>query len=865
VIQFLTIPLDDIFAGVGPLEVEHDAGLRLKPQKPWEKVTNYGLMAYWPKRESWLKLDLMTQAASNAPIIPFGDSKEILEHVCRNHGVDVNRIAPANFLNSAEIRVGTLTSTTAVTVSLVIDTSAESFRTAALRSSVGDRTELVQKINIRLFDTRSMNAHFEQSGEITLILRPAVPVPQFAGIVALDIGNTSSDLACISRRDRVYSTSSIQLLEAEQTRPILQGEARVLQSAIRIDQLNSPADLAAGTRRFPDVNMPSDDMPTSISFVAGRLAVGQGVGPTPGLILGAKRLVSGQAAEGFRKLLVQHQRGPEEPAREEEVEVRNRLPAELLACRLLEKFRAAANAWPGELILTYPTTYTPRELDRLSQAVQRGWLRMLGQSQRLGGSPLPEDPDLARLVSETQAQLMPGQGESSPLGLIREKLDEATAAAFFFLYREIFESPGGLLRFRYLYPNGMNALLYDCGGGTTDIALVQAKAPTPQELSIQVLKRTGLRGFGGDDMTRAIARLLKAKLLAELLRLKGKVPPPVNTIDEVAIRKIQALDPDDQLVPTRFPRNSFDAETLKRRRNALRLWAWAEKLKLALSEVPANGSVKFEGVSQGQDSLAESIYQGMTPQQIKTAEAQIKTIQLTRKSVDQLLDSAERGLGPVTRSIEKCNRLIQEVLREKKAQAGHTEEEIHRVFLSGNAARYPLIREKMIELLHVDDLQERLQFDEANLKHSVAKGAALYLTATRTPGLQVIIRMQANLSECLPFDVAFFDLAKRKHTILFHEHSRYKELPKELVPIQSATIGEQSRTFALERRFPGDEEYSRFVSYDFPGGIQGDLEVMYDTSTHEFLVKDTRTDQFGTMTDLTDSEVYIAPPERGDV
>jgi molecular chaperone DnaK (HSP70) len=867
VIQFLTIPFDDLYAGVGIVDLEYPADTRLKPQRPWNMVSSYGLMAYWPKKESWLKLDLLAQSSSAGPVATFGESKEILEHVCRQHGVDHNRIAPAGFLNSAEIRVGSLTQQTQVTIRLLIDTSAESFRAAALRTSEGSRTELVQKISVRLFDTKSLNANFEQTGEITLILRPAVPVPAYTGVVAIDIGNTSSDLACISRRDRVYSTQSIQLLDAEQPRPQFHENPRAMQSTVRFDRVNSPADLPAGTRRFPDATLPKDDLPSAVDYVAGRLAVGQGVGPMPGLVLGAKRLVSGQAAEGYRKLLVQHRRGTEEAEREEEVEIQNRVPAELLACRLLEKFRAAANAWPGELILTYPTTYTPRELDRLTQAVERGWLRMLGQSQRLGEGTFPEDPDLARLVSETQAHLMPGAGEGPPMGLIREKLDEATAAAFFFLYRDIFESPGGLLRFRYLYPNGMNALLYDCGGGTTDIALVHAHAPSPNEIAIEVLKRTGLRGFGGDDMTRAVARILKGKLLAELLRLRGKVVPASsgNVIDDASLQKLQDLDPNDQLVPTRFQRNRFDADTLRRRRNALELWSWAEKLKVALGEQPENGSVKFEGVLLGRDALAESIYQGMTPQQIKAAEVQLKTIQLTRKSVDLLIDSSAQGAGPVTRSIDKCNRLIQQVLRDGKVKDGKPEEEIHRVILSGNASRYPLIRDRMKSLLQVDDWEERLLFEVENLKHSVAKGAALYLTTTRTPGLQVIIRTQANLSDCLPFDVGYFDLGKRTHKVLFQEHSRYKDLPRETVPIKAAVIGEQSRTFALERRFPGDDEFSRFVSYDFPGGIQGDLEVSYDASSHQFVVKDLRTDLLGTPTDLTDSEVYIAPPERGDV
>jgi molecular chaperone DnaK (HSP70) len=74
--------------------------------------------------------------------------------------------------------------------------------------------------------------------------------------------------------------------------------------------------------------------------------------------------------------------------------------------------------------------------------------------------------------------------------------------------------------FRYLYPNGMHMLLYDCGGGTTDLALVRVEARGAGEVDIRVLGRAGHRQFGGDFITLQVFRLLKAKLAA----LKGKIP-----------------------------------------------------------------------------------------------------------------------------------------------------------------------------------------------------------------------------------------------------------------------------------------------------------------------------------------------------
>ena len=877
-IQYLTIPVDDVYTAVGTVYLDYPADTRLRPAKPWDKVGAYGLMLYWPKKEAWLSIEVLAQASPTAPPVPFAGTKEAVEFVCRTHAVDLNRVAPPGFLAAAEVRVGSVTPAATLTLRLAIDTGHEAFR-ATVRERVPEgKNELVQAVNVRMFDTKSLNAHFEQSGTIQLILRPAHAVPAYFGIVALDLGNTSSDLACVSRRDPVYRTSSLRLLDAELARPALGEQASALTSAVRVDRIVSLSEPPAGTRRFPE--LPEDDDPKAIEFVAGKLAAAQAGGATPGLVLGAKRLVSGQDADGFRKLVALHRRGPDAPDAEEEVELRNRVPAELLACRLLERFRNAAKAWPGELAVTYPTTYTPRELARLCRAVERGWLRMLGRPQRLGAGDPPDDLEQAKLVAVTQARLaVGGDADGTDPGVIKLRLDEATAAAFFFLYRKVFESPGGLLRFRYLYPDGLNVLLYDCGGGTTDIALVRATAVGPQHLRIGVLGRTGLRGFGGDDMTSAVARLLKAKVQCELAKARGKPAPnpPPRSQDPAAaraaveqfVKKARDLDPDDHWVPTRFARDQFDTAARDRRRFALELWGWAETLKADLAAGPA----KFGGVQKFRDALADPVLRGLSDAQVKAADALLKTIQLHRWEVDALIDGPEMGdarfvRGPVTRSIEKCNRLIQEVLRDRRAAAGQPEEEVHWVVMSGNAARYPLIRERLTADLQVADVADRLTLDEANLKHAVAKGAAMFLVTTRTPGLQVVIDTEADLSSVLPFDVGYYDAARRKHVLLFREHERYADLTPKKVPVPAAAAGtnpEERKTFFLERRFPGDDEFGRFLAFEFRDGIRGELSVTYDPATHEFGAADTATGAVGEVRDLTDGDVYVAPPERGDI
>jgi hypothetical protein len=876
-LQYLTIPIDDVFTAIGTVYHDYPADTRLKPARPWEKVSSYGLMLYWPKKEAWLGLEVVAQSSPSTPPVTFAGTKEAIEFACKTHGVEAVRVAPPGFLAAAEVRVGSVTNTTNVTLRLAIDTNHESFRSAVRERVTDGKSELVQPVNVRMFDAKSLGANFEQSGTIQLILRPAGAVPAYFGVVAIDLGNTSSDLATVSRRDPVYRTASLKLLDADPTRPTLGESPTAMPSVVRIDRVLTHGDPPPGTRRFPD--RPEDDDPRAIEFAAGRPAAAAATADTPGLVLGAKRLVSGTDAGGYRKLVTRHRRGADAPETEEEIELMNRIPAELLACRMLEQFRQAARAWPAELAITYPTTFTPRELAQVTSAVERGWLRMLGQPQVLGRGEPPEDLTLARLVATTQSRLAGGDPDGADPGVVKLKLDEATAAAFFFLYRRVFESPGGLLRFRSLYPDGLNVLLYDCGGGTTDIALVRATAVGPAHLRIGVLGRTGSRGFGGDDMTRAVARLLKAKLVAELAKVRGKPAPglPPRSPDPAAARgaveqylkKCADLDPDDHWVPTKFVRGRSDSATRERQRYARELWQWAEKVKADLGG--SSGVAKFGGVQKFRDALAEPILRGLTDAQAKAAEAQLKTVAIHRWEADALIDGPEptsRGRGAITHSIEKCNRLIRQVLRDGLAAQGKPEEEVHWVVLSGNASRYPLVREKLVELLEVPDVRERLTVDEANLKHAVAKGAAMFLVTTRTPGLQVVIDTDAELSSLLPFDVGYYDAAKRKHILLFRESERYADLTPKRVPVPEPVPGakpEERRTFFLERRFPGDDEFGRFLAFDFADGIRGELEVTYDPQTHEFGAVDVATGAAGTRTDLTDGDVYVAPPERGDV
>ncbi|MCZ2342471.1 MAG: hypothetical protein LC104_11860 [Bacteroidales bacterium] len=888
---YLTVKIDDVFTNIGMVRSDCSAGTALRPQRPFDRVTSYGVLLYWPKLENWFRLEGDFPGPVGQPRAQFLSTREGVETICRVHGMDTNRVAPAGLLAAMEFRVASLTASTAVNFSVFVDSNHDRFRALAREQGLAkgitethQPRQILFPVKVLLFDTKSLGAVFTQSGELEIQLEPACPVPAFYGVAALDLGNTATAMVCLSRRDAIYRTESLRLLDADTPRPTLRSDASPLVSNVRIDRVVSQLPSPKGIRRFPSLEL-NDDDPRAIEFYAGRTGDVHS-SFSPGLILGPKRLVSGTESDNFREITARLVRGDDSPENDERILLQNRVPAELLACRMLEKFRTASRSWPGELVVTYPTTFTPREIDRLCQAVERGWLRMNNQPQRSGITTPPDDMALAELVSATQARLQLGGSDDAAPGAIRMRLDEATAAAFFFLFRRVFESPGGLQRFRYLHPQGLNLLLYDLGGGTTDIALVRATSDHNRHLRVGVLGRTGMRGFGGDDMTRIVARLLKGKLLMELLRARGKTPPaaPTRNPDPAAaraaieqwLRKLADLDPNDLFVPTRFTPGSVDPDSRMRQRCAIELFRFAETLKRELAQGGGKdgGSAKFsEGIVKNRDTLFDPLFKGIPDVQVAALQAQLHNLTLHRWEVDALLDgpnpsagfgSAREGL--ITRSIQKCNGLIDEVLRRRPAEHGQPEEEVDWVVISGNAARYPLVREQLIAKLEIDNVKERLTLDEDNLKFAVAKGAAIFLMTTRTPGLQVVIETATDLSACLPFDVGFYDLSQGQHINLYREQDRYVDLRPKPVPVHVMGHGDgnEKRSFFLERRFPGDEAYSQFLAFDFDQP-PGALEVSYDVGTHEFRVSDSATGMPGTPRDLTEGMTYLTPPERGDV
>jgi molecular chaperone DnaK (HSP70) len=888
---------------------------------------DYGLLLHWPHTVDWLSA---RASLGRLPPRDFLESEQHLERICRRYGTTRERLCPPgrpDFFHHRFLRVLDVTRATPVTLELSVDTDAKSFAQAAEAQQAADRGDLQIAINVIAFDGLS-GALLDEQGEILVSLKPVKPVPAFTGCVALDLGNTSSSVACLPPGKD--ATPDLRLLRAD-GRGRLVADAEPTLSHVRIDEVLTwapevaPAGAGPRTRRFPGRD--HDDMPQAVRWVIGSIAA---AGTTNGLVLGAKRMVASSAWEETQKLLVKHNIQYTNPpaVQPEQIDLVNRVPVELLACRLLQQFTRAAQdddgtpaGWPRHLALTYPTTYSPQEIDRLRRTVYRAWLRLQfkRQTPRVQAegdaarkAPPGADPHLERCAGELQRRLASragGAAEDDPL--IRLMLDEASAAAFFFLYRKILESPGGLAAFTYRYPDGLNLLLYDCGGGTTDIALVSARTDpaNPACLRIKVRGRTGVRHFGGDDVTRAVCRLLKAKIARELARdnNQSKVPSPpsppepgatlearlsLRSAVEGFLAQMAAFDAEPSpLVPTRFERQRMDAESNRRREHANTLWNWGEQLKHKLESAE---SVKLGdlGLKLGpnQSRLADALFQYRRNDDValKDLVERLEKVAVHRWEVDALIGQT------VKRSVDNCNGLIRGQLGEPQDGRSRTglpddEELVHWVVASGNGSRYPLIREALLAGLNIPNLVQdgRFTHDPLNLKHAVAKGAVLALATIRGQG-NVRIEFDTDLSECLPYDIGYNDLRSNAHHPLFEQGQRYDKLGARPVPL-AARAGEgleatapRQFEFTLVRRFPGDGEgsdradggegdeltrkcgWSDFVTYHFDEGIKGDLTVSYDQEAHEFAVRDKSGAEGKPMAGGA-GEDYRSPPQRGDL
>ena len=156
------------------------------------------------------------------------------------------------FLQAQQFQVAVVNREAPIQIRVRVDTDHERFRQAvADQEGASEREEFLQQIQVRFFDEKHLGVYLDQEGTITLILKPAKPVPAFDGYASIDLGNTSSTLVSLSLSQAFYRTDSMQLVDADAARGDLRSHVDPVLSHVRIDRIRSYDPPPPGVARVP--------------------------------------------------------------------------------------------------------------------------------------------------------------------------------------------------------------------------------------------------------------------------------------------------------------------------------------------------------------------------------------------------------------------------------------------------------------------------------------------------------------------------------------------------------------------------------------------------------------------------------------
>ncbi|MFO0957179.1 MAG: hypothetical protein U0800_06890 [Isosphaeraceae bacterium] len=809
----MDISIPDIWQRVGKRRWSQEAAAKLLASPPGDANAPYLLVLHWPSSASYL--DISARRGKDEPFL--GEADEVLRQL-KAHGIPYDQVPAALARRRCKCLAAVVKADDKLTLDVEVDTNHPEFLEEAAEAGEDGINREVEVLAVP--DAGLGGAARPSVGSLHLHLEPASPMRRYDGYVALDLGNTNTTLVGLHAH-AVGHAGDVDVINVE-------GRAGCppVPSALRLTQFE------------PAPEDEPDRMEEAECFV-GESALSQASG---WLVLGAKRILAEADPDTRHPIWLGGQRHS----------VSKTLPAELFLSELFRFFHREKLEVPRQLSITHPTTFSPYEIGQLRQAVVQGWRRSLGAESRIYDASKLVNPELPHLI-----------------------IDEASAAAFYFLYRDFLDAPGGLDLLDYLYPEGLNLLVYDCGGGTTDIALVHArvhrgdlnkrKARRTSRLEIQVLGRTGHRAFGGDDITTAAFRVLKARLAS---RLAGQSKLPYPEMPAQAGELAAWLDDHrreiNAAVPTEFTRDNLAQGEGRRRMEATKLlWQLAEQFKINLGrENPykhkAGGGAMIELCKlleslRGPSSGGPGGGGAGGGQRIDAA---LQGIEIHREEIDALI--AE----PLEQSIEYANRMIAAKLGRPDSPGG----EVHRVYVVGNASRYPTVRRMIEEKLQVPFIHQRIaQVGESDLKNSVAKGAALALRLI-TAAANLEIDFDRRLNAKLPFDVTIWDPTAGGHRTLYHEHEDYDQLSEKPLPVPEADGFDDApmqKDVFLARRWPGDDEPRPFLRFHFEEVIRGPLVIRYDTEDHRFRMRDEGASGEEVVGEELQKAVYIAPVQSG--
>lgn len=323
-------------------------------------------------------------------------------------------------------------------------------------------------------------------------------------------------------------------------------------------------------------------------------------------------------------------------------------------------------------------------------------------------------------------------------GEARAALDEANAGAFGDLRRHLREAAPAAKQ--------IHAMIFDFGGGTIDIAVLAGtlleRSPARTTWELRPLGLTGLRDFGGNKITRAIALLL-AQRLGELQKSKSigvndngwiPLPPPrgrsirlPSGTEPIAESNLDFLREIAEHIKTQAY-GSFAEFEVNGKINLPPDRAWYVKLGEDLIE---RGLPEFPDEITGRLRRVTGMARGNpTSQEIPSSEwmPMLRSLKLTRTDVDKALMPA------LLEAFGRAQRLWDAV---RPVNAQHVYRPPELLLLAGSSSQLPVIWKLAESPLGQGGLEypaANIRFDVRSAKRKVALGAALYQVVDREAG-----------------------------------------------------------------------------------------------------------------------------------
>jgi len=628
----------------------------------------------------------------------------------------------------------------------------------------------------------------------------------YDGFAAIDFGNSACSFAVKPLDSLDVESITLPYVDCENRDAPEDKRPPMLESAVYIKKYLDSDDTEASS--FPPCE-----------WVCGNLAMGKP--DEMGLVVAPKRYLGKDEAS---QVLTQGR------------EVSCHYPAELLFTSILREahYQLKASVHSNVIrdqpvmTLTYPSSYSRHEIDRLERCYLAAVSRAL---------PCQNVIPLDQTVRPRM-------------------LDEASAAAFYFLYRDFFYSAGRVPAFEYIYPYGANVLILDFGGGTTDVALVRCvperNEEHPSTIRMDVLRRTGMRQFGGDNITQAVYRVVKTEV-ARFLTQSARGSRLGERAEGQSFDQWYAANegPIDEAVPTKFVGLSEGEERTRRRKLTKAVWTWAEKIKKWLGDT----NERFPR-PVGEDDLDKFIREvagtgrrgrvrpGQDDPDAAVSEWLEKT--LPKQIVDRAHDIEEQVRPDLENLMRKVNHLLKTEF-DGPDKATDESLELHRVYVVGRAAHFDLVRSIIADGLALQIVNHqgrqnepdwvsdndrdirRFVFDRSESKNAIAKGALLY-AFLRTNRFENDFVADERLRDRIPYDV-LYDTTQTKSTI-FKADSDYEVMQREWTPMPDLQIKEMDgeRRVTLHRHWPGDDEGidEAFFYFTISNAVAGPLKIQYE-------------------------------------